>query len=348
MEKTMTTNQPLVSILVATYNQEAYIAQTLDSLLEQECPFDYEILVGEDCSTDSTRAICQAYSNRHPEKIKLFLNTENKGLIRNYFDLLLNANGEYLADCGGDDYWINKNKLRRQIELLESHPDVTLVGSDWQWLDQRTGDIRPHQLKLVTDWYEPQRYGKQAVVDYLNCLDYPHVVLSTACFRSVAVKQLLQSYPERFTGKAVVCEDLPITLSLLLQGPIYLMKEDTLIYRVLERSMSHEQSKYDLQKGFTNRAFWQTLELAAELGLSPTELKPYLKRQLPDLVYTGLMTNDKQWLNEQRVKLRQHGIKLTLKQRLMVLLLHSPWKPWKPWKSSNSGNIPNNRIKEHV
>ena len=80
MDKTMSSNPPLVSILVAAYNQEAYIARTLDSLLGQDCPFDYEILVGEDCSTDATRDICREYANQHPGKIRLFLNADNKVL----------------------------------------------------------------------------------------------------------------------------------------------------------------------------------------------------------------------------------------------------------------------------
>ncbi|MDD2612459.1 MAG: glycosyltransferase, partial [Bacteroidales bacterium] len=70
---------PTVSILVITYNQEAYIGKALDSLLMQECPFDYEILVGEDCSTDGTRNICLEYAKNNPDKIRLFLNEKNKG-----------------------------------------------------------------------------------------------------------------------------------------------------------------------------------------------------------------------------------------------------------------------------
>jgi len=329
MEETINSNhQPLVSILVAAYNQEAYIAKTLDSLLEQVCPFDYEILVGEDCSTDATRTICCEYAQRYPEKIRLFLNINNKGLIRNYFDLLMNAKGSYLADCGGDDYWISTDKLRHQVELLEAHPEISMVGSNWQWLDQASGDIRPNQLKLDADWYQPHRYGKQALVDYLNQRDFPHLVLSTACFRASAVKKLIETAPDRFTGNDVACEDLPITLGLLQQGPIYLLKEDTMVYRVLARSMSHEHSKFELQKGFTNKVLWQTLALAAVSGITPKELGPYLKRQLPDLAYTGFVTGDSAWLNEQRTRLQQLGIHLTRKQRLMVLLLSSPWKPW--------------------
>lgn len=329
MEAAMNSNhQPLVSILVAAYNQEAYIARTLDSLLEQVCPFEYEILVGEDCSTDATRAICSEYAHRYPNKIRLFLNAENKGLIRNYFDLLMNAKGSYLADCGGDDYWISTDKLRRQIELLEAHPEITLVGSNWQWLDQTSGEVRPNQLKLDADWYFPQRYGIQAVIDYLNRNKFPHVVLSTACFRTSAVKKLIENAPGRFTGNGVACEDLPITLGLLQQGPIYIMKEDTMVYRVLTHSMSHEHSTFELQKGFSNKVLWQTLALAAAFGITPKELGPYLKRQLPDLVYTGFITGDSLWLNEQRKRLKQLGIRLTIKQRLMVLLLSSPWKPW--------------------
>ncbi len=318
----------MVSILVATYNQEAFIGRTLESLLDQDCPFAYEILVGEDCSTDKTRSICRDYATRYPETIRLFLHETNKGLIKNYFDLLSHAKGTYLADCGGDDYWIAKDKLRRQVAFLEAHPDITLVGANWQWLDASNGNTNPNQLHLDSDWHQPYRFGKQAISDYLNRNQFPHVVLSTACFRTATVKRIMENHPDRFTGKGVICEDLPITLSLLNEGPFYLFKEDVMVYRVLPRSMSHTDSKFDLQKGFSNHVFWQTIQLAAEFGIGPKELEPFLKRNIPDMFYTGWMTNDPDWMESQHKRLISHGIRLTMKQHLILFLLKLPWKPW--------------------
>ena len=78
----------LISVVVCTYNQEATIARTLDSILMQQCHVPYEIILGEDCSTDGTLAICETYASKHPDKIRLLANKENKGLLDNYFDCI--------------------------------------------------------------------------------------------------------------------------------------------------------------------------------------------------------------------------------------------------------------------
>ncbi len=80
---------PLVSIIVTTYNQEKTIGRTLDSILCQECQFDFEIVIGEDGSTDSTRQVCEQYVLRNPTIVKLMPQAPNKGIVDNYFDCLL-------------------------------------------------------------------------------------------------------------------------------------------------------------------------------------------------------------------------------------------------------------------
>jgi len=219
---------PVASILVVTYNQEVYIGKTLDCLLMQECPFDYEILIGEDCSTDQTRNICIEYSRKHPDKIRLFLNEQNKGLINNYFDLLEHARGTYLADCGGDDCWLTTDKLKRQVELLVKHPEVGLVYGNWQKLYQKNNLLETNKTGVNDDWFNPRYYGSEAVRDYLNGRNFPKVVLSTSCFRADWLMDALQNNRDLFRGKAVVCEDLPITLCLLSKGPFYLMKAENI------------------------------------------------------------------------------------------------------------------------
>ena len=113
---------PLVSIIVPTYNCEGYIKQALDSILMQECDFSYEILIGDDASTDGTPQILLDYAARH-ECIKLFLRETNLGAAKNCIELLKTARGKYLATLEGDDIWTSKNKLRAQIHFLENNPE---------------------------------------------------------------------------------------------------------------------------------------------------------------------------------------------------------------------------------
>ena len=113
----------LFSVAVITYNQERYIAQTLDSILFQEHNYKYEIVVGEDCSTDNTRKIIEDYVLKYPDIIKPIYNQKNLGLIKNYYNVISNCSGKYIMECAGDDWWL-QGKVKTQIEFMESHNDV--------------------------------------------------------------------------------------------------------------------------------------------------------------------------------------------------------------------------------
>jgi glycosyltransferase involved in cell wall biosynthesis len=113
----------VVSVCITAYNHGKYIAQALDSILMQEVDFRYEIVVGEDCSTDNTRAILLSYKERFPDKLKLLLHKKNMGAKKNVITTLRNCSGKYIAMLDGDDYWIDPEKLRIQIALMEENPD---------------------------------------------------------------------------------------------------------------------------------------------------------------------------------------------------------------------------------
>lgn len=114
-----------LSVLIITYNHEAYICQALDSVLMQEVDFEYEIVVGEDNSTDNTRIILLEYKKKYPDKIKLILHNINVGMHKN-LELTFDAcKGQYIAFLEGDDYWIAKDKLQKQLKVLESDSRLT-------------------------------------------------------------------------------------------------------------------------------------------------------------------------------------------------------------------------------
>ena len=113
----------MVSVIVPTYNHEQFIRQALDSILVQEIPWNIEILIGDDCSSDATPEILEEYKRNYPDTIRLFLHKEHIGATRNAFELLTCAQGKYLATLEGDDYWCCSEKLRLQVEFLEKNPE---------------------------------------------------------------------------------------------------------------------------------------------------------------------------------------------------------------------------------
>jgi glycosyltransferase involved in cell wall biosynthesis len=122
--------QPLVSVLMITYNQEKTIAQAIESVLNQEGNFSLEIVIGEDAGTDQTRQICIDYQRLYPDVIKLLLQEENQGVLKNFVDTIRLCKGEYIAICAGDDYWIDQHKIEKQLNFLTNHPDFGVVSTD--------------------------------------------------------------------------------------------------------------------------------------------------------------------------------------------------------------------------
>jgi glycosyltransferase involved in cell wall biosynthesis len=109
-----------------TYNHEKYIAQAIESALMQKVNFDYEIVIGEDCSTDRTRDIVLSYQKRYPERIRALLPEKNLGGMKNVIESFNACKGEYVAALEGDDYWTSPDKLRKQADYLDNHPECTL------------------------------------------------------------------------------------------------------------------------------------------------------------------------------------------------------------------------------
>ena len=120
-------NVIMVSILCAVYNHEKYLHQCLEGFLKQKTNFNYEVIIHDDASTDSSVDIIQEYVSKYPDIIKPIYQKENqysKG-IQIFKIMYQTARGKYMAYCEGDDYWIDENKLQTQIELLENHPEYS-------------------------------------------------------------------------------------------------------------------------------------------------------------------------------------------------------------------------------
>lgn len=119
-----------VSVCMVTYNHEPFIAQAIESVLMQRTNFAYELVIGEDCSTDGTRRVVERYAERHPDVVRPLFREQNLGMHRNFVDTLSRCRGEYVALLEGDDYWTDPYKLQKQAEFLDEHPEYVLVSGN--------------------------------------------------------------------------------------------------------------------------------------------------------------------------------------------------------------------------
>ena len=141
-----------VSVSIITYNHEPFIAQAIESVLMQETGFEYEILIGEDDSSDRTREIVTGYQQRYPDKIRLFLNDRQNVIYVsgqptgrwNLVNNLKHARGQYVALLDGDDYWTSSTKLQAQVDFLDAHPECAICFHDAE-KRYEAGAIKPQK-----------------------------------------------------------------------------------------------------------------------------------------------------------------------------------------------------------
>lgn len=125
-----------VSVICTSYNYEQYISKALDSILNQKTDFIFEVIVVDDCSTDSSRTILEKFREQYPNYIRLFFNEKNKGLTRTWIDICKEARGKYIARCDADDYWIDEYKLQKQFDLLESDEALLWSNTSFNIVDE--------------------------------------------------------------------------------------------------------------------------------------------------------------------------------------------------------------------
>lgn len=188
---------PIASIRILAYNQESSISNAIDSVINQRCNFEYEIIIGEDCSTDNTRAICIEYQLKYPEKIKLILNEHNLGIVNNYRNVNKEAKGKYIACCAGDDNWCDEYKLQEQVNVMEENESIGLVYTDYIINSINTGE---KYIKLTAS---PQDniFTQLLIGNFISA--------STVCYRSSLLEYLDF---DLFINKGFKMEDYPIWL----------------------------------------------------------------------------------------------------------------------------------------
>lgn len=305
--------QHLISVIVCTYNQQDTIARTLDSILMQECHIPFEIIIGDDHSADETLAICQTYEKRFPQTIRVIANTKNKGVIDNYFDCLLSARGSYIADCAGDDYWIDPLKLEKQVNVLESHPHVSMVLTDWCFFNEQTQRSYPgNQRKLP-----PISSGKSMLKDIITQTGMSVFHLCTSLYRADIFRKCYDADAYIFRNKDFGCEDIQIAFSMALHGDIAFLQDVTLCYSIGHPSASSlpsESSQFHFVRQVTSLSYYLA-------KLHHIDIEEFLRKRIFSLGMHAFRAHNSELRNETKEYMNKWNVKADVCIHALFLIM---------------------------
>ena len=225
-----------ISIILLTYNHEKYVVNALESILSQDTNYSYEIIVGDDCSTDNTQIILREYKLKYPDKFELVLRDNNIGANKNYFDCENRAKGRYIASIEGDDFWIGTEKLQRQAEFLDENLEYVGVAHQYKTCDEK-GNILPKHKDIT--------FVRKGIVQFDD------LMINSSCYHTSTImyrakldykkneiyKKILEYHP--------VVGDQCLRFFLLDSGNVYILPEFWSTFRyVLKKNGTNARSLY--------------------------------------------------------------------------------------------------------
>lgn len=302
----------LVSVCITTYNVEDYIPQTIESVLMQKTTFPFEIIIGDDASSDHTRQVCLSYQEKYPDKIKLVLHDKNVGVGDNNFAVIQQAQGQYIAWCDGDDYWIDEYKLQYQYEILEKFSDVSLVHTDW--LNIRDFNDTKNESKITQNEIERFKQGIECIEMLILKRD-SGCRFSSCMFRKVYYMDAATKHPALFFSERN-CSDFSIFVAMYARGRFYHLPVVSTAYRIRKESLSFTQNKE--KRYLYNLGYYRLIVFIIKTyRLSANVRDIALKRELNELLKYTFFHQRKQDAVELKSLATTAGYKLSFIQNIL-------------------------------
>jgi glycosyltransferase involved in cell wall biosynthesis len=210
----------MISICMITYNHEAFISEAIQSLLDQKTNHEFNIVIGDDFSTDDTYLICQKFKSEYPEKIILLDSTQNLGMMPNFVRTLKSCNHNYIAICDGDDYWTDSNKLDQQLQILEKQPEISLSCHNTTIIEGE------NEIDFCSNRIKDAQKDQIISTDQILGSDIRLFHTASLFFR----KSVIDDLPEWF--ETCINGDFPLMVLCAMEGDVHYSASNSAIYRI--------------------------------------------------------------------------------------------------------------------
>lgn len=217
-----------LSVALITYNSEEYIEQTLVSLLKQRCTFNFEIVVGDDCSTDKTFEIIQLYKHKYPEILNIKKNSVQQGILENFKSTIDRCTGKYVFNFDGDDIVKSEYAFQKIINVFNNNPNLGFVDSGYD---------KFFESQNKTKFYVNKHTIRASKKQYRDYIFLGRIIPIGTCFN----RELLYKYVdfETYINKKITIEDYPTLVDMTANCDFDRIDESLFIYRIHNKSYSY-------------------------------------------------------------------------------------------------------------
>lgn len=299
-----------VSVTFLCYNHGPYLRKCLDSVLMQEVNFKYEIIIGDDCSTDDSRDILREYEQKFPDIIRVLYNEKNLGASGNASNVRKHIRGKYVSGGESDDFWTDKYRLQKQYDFLEKHPEYAAVGSNFFNVDS---DGNNPYIALLR-WQVNKKYGMR---DYLK---YGFIVHgNTTMTRKEAFPKIDSKYI-KLRSVAPTMGDVIGRIILYDYGPIYCLPDIMHAHRDGSKNTSSfmAQSKNNKAVHFT-RMYFQIVDALEEYFEGKYNLNDLRINRIASMMFQKTFWNSKIDKNEYKIFISELPFGIKIKSYLRFL-----------------------------
>jgi len=243
-----------LSVALITYNCEDYIKETLDSILKQKCSFNFEIVVGDDCSTDNSFEIIQSYERKYPEIFNIQKNKNQLGILKNFKSTLDRCIGNYIFNFDGDDIIKSEKAFQKLITVFKNSPGLGFVDSGYDkfFVNQN-----------ITKHYVNKETIRASKSQYKDSIFLGRIIPVGTCFN----REFLFKHVDfkTYINKKITIEDYPTLVDMAANCDFDRIDESLFTYRI------HDQS-YSYNNGF-ERYFFQRKQMLSLFNHFKTKYK---------------------------------------------------------------------------
>ena len=248
---------PKLSVILITYNHEKYIRKALDSVLSQVTDFPFEIVIGDDCSPDDTKNIIREYRDKYPDIIRIVHREKNTGRpTLNVYETTMKCRGDYLAYLEGDDYWTDSDKLQKQMDFLNEHPEYIACTHSHKMIDDNGNDITDPEILKISDMYKWS--GEFTMDDFEKSGFWP------GHYASVVSKNIYKNKKHDYTilyKSHDFVDDGQILLFLLMEGKIYRLDDEMSVWRYVKRAGGNSWTSRSMKRNIQKEDILMSMEL---------------------------------------------------------------------------------------